>query len=338
MKTCTGLSLVIGICLVVIATTSPSRKLKKLIIDTDAGGDDAAAILLALGFEKHSEMSNFEVVAITCTYGNTNLTNVATNVLKILTIANRSDIPVYAGAQKSMMKKFTKGNYFGEDGFGDFHFDEEIVARLNRSSHASLAMVDLARDHPGEVSVMAIGPLTNLALAMTLDSSFVKNVERFYLLGSSVRGWGNVAPNVEFNFSQDPQSNFIVLNGTDEKTAFLFPWEANLDAKIPMKWRRDVLGSMGSKTMKYLNKIERPTLNGPVWHVGDLALAALVVYPELISSTLVTNVTPVFDGSAEGSVLVDYANTTNKPQNVEILLSFDVPKFQNFLLDIFSRD
>lgn len=72
--------------------SASSKKPKKLIIDTDAGGDDAAAILLALGFEKNSEKSSFEVIAITCTYGNTNLTNVATNVLKILTIAHRSDV------------------------------------------------------------------------------------------------------------------------------------------------------------------------------------------------------------------------------------------------------
>lgn len=81
---------------------------------------------------------------------------------------------------------------------------------------------------------MAIGPLTNVALAMTLDSSFVNNIERLYVLGSSVRGRGNVAPNVEFNFAQDPQSNFIVLNGTDKRTVFLFPWETNLDAAISM--------------------------------------------------------------------------------------------------------
>lgn len=90
--------------------------------------------------------------------------------------------------------------------------------------------------------------------------------------------------------------------------------------------------------MSYLNKIERTTLDGPVWNVGDLALSALVLWPELVTTTLITNVTPVYDGMAEGSVLVDYSNATSKPQNVEILQTFDVPRFKNLLLDIFSRE
>lgn len=84
----------------------------------------------------------------------------------------------------------------------------------------------------GNLSVMAIGPLTNVALAMNLDPEFVENVARFYIMGSSVYGVGNIAPNVEFNFKQDPHSNFIVLNGMKEQPAILFPWETSFSARI----------------------------------------------------------------------------------------------------------
>ena len=81
---------------------------------------------------------------------------------------------------------------------------------------------------------MALGPLTNIALAITLDPNFATNVERFYIMGSSVRGSGNVAPNVEANFREDPESNWIVLNNTKGLPAVLLPWETCLSVEIPM--------------------------------------------------------------------------------------------------------
>ena len=81
---------------------------------------------------------------------------------------------------------------------------------------------------------MVLGPLTNIAIAMTLDPKFVDNVGRFYIMGASVHGMGNVAPSIEYNFYQDPLSNFIVLNKTRRLPNILLPWETIYDAGIPM--------------------------------------------------------------------------------------------------------
>lgn len=94
-------------------------------------------------------------------------------------------------------------------------------------------MTKLAKSYPRKLSVLCLGPLTNIAIAASLDPNFMDNVERFYIMGGSVYGVGNKAPGVEFNFVDDPESNFIVLNYTRKEPSLLYPWETVLNANIP---------------------------------------------------------------------------------------------------------
>ncbi|XP_076277407.1 nucleoside hydrolase isoform X2 [Lasioglossum baleicum] len=332
--------------------------LEKVIIDTDAGADDAAAILLTLKSER------FQVLAITCTYGNTYVDNVVDNVLKTLTIANRDDIPIYKGAQRAFIKEYKPSNYFGTDGFGDFNFTEAITAHVDESKHAALALLGLAKAHPGEITLLCIGPLTNVATAMTLDPSFATYLKKLVILGSSVSGVGNVSPSVEFNFYQDPESNSIVLNRSNT-TIILFPWETVKSSSISMvmgklkemliikmiiciclfewylflqqDWRINVLGKLNSTIMNFLNKAERVNLeHSTEWISSDAMTAAAMIWPNTIEASITTNVSPVIDGMARGSVLVDYAHSTGKPNNTEIIQKFNVTVFQNALLKLLS--
>lgn len=140
---------------------------------------------------------------------------------------------MYGGAKKPLLKNSTFDNYFGNDGLGDFVFTFNIRATVDRSTYASLALIKLAKLYPGELSVLCLAPLTNIAIAIALDPSFITNVKRFYIMGGSVAGVGNNAPGVEFNFIADPESNFIVLNNTLKKPILLYPWETVLSAAIP---------------------------------------------------------------------------------------------------------
>lgn len=79
-----------------------------------------------------------------------------------------------------------------------------------------------------------LGPTTNVALAASLDPEFISRVNKFYVMGSSVAGVGNVRPNVEFNFGADPESNFILLNATTSSQLTLFPWETGVKAKFSL--------------------------------------------------------------------------------------------------------
>ncbi|XP_063980080.1 uncharacterized protein LOC135164033 isoform X2 [Diachasmimorpha longicaudata] len=313
-----------------------SAQSEKLVIDTDAGGDDAVAILLVLSAWAAND-SNFEVVGITCTYGNTLETNVEMNVLQTLTIANMSQIPVYGGAQKPLTRNSTTDYFFGANGFGDFDFDEEITADVDRSKHAAVALVDLARKYRGELSVLAMGPLTNIAIAISLDPDFTRNVKRFYIMGGSVSGIGNFAPGIEFNFAADPESNFILFNSTKGEPIFLLPWETTSVVGLPMKWRTEVLGSIDSRTMRFLNLVERKILAGSkMWGSADVMTATFMLWPHLITKSIITNITPVFDGAAKGALLVDYRNRSGKRKNVEIMQNGDSQSLKPLLIKYFS--
>ncbi|KOC67707.1 putative uridine nucleosidase 1 [Habropoda laboriosa] len=307
--------------------TRSIEALEKIIIDTDAGADDAVAILLTL----KSESKGLKVIAITCSYGNTNLENVITNVLKILTVANRSDIPVYKGAHRALINNYKPDSVFGSDGLGDFNFTQKIIAKVDESKHAAVALVDLVKQYPGEITLLSIGPSTNVATAIALKPSFLKYLKNHIILGGSVYGVGNVAPNVEFNFYLDPEGNYMILNKT--RTSILFPWETTLKNDISMDWRKNVLGKTNSTIMDFLNKAERiSSLNSTSWSASDGMAAAVMIWPELITQSIVTNVSPVLDGLARGSILVDYNNLTSKETNTRIVQTFNVSAFQELLL------
>ncbi|XP_024943707.1 probable uridine nucleosidase 2 isoform X2 [Cephus cinctus] len=341
MKLCKCIFIIIATCSLLLFvtisaeitnSTSSTSSLGKVIIDVDAGPDDALALLLALASEK-IDNNGLEVLAVTCTYGNTVLENVITNVRKTLTVANRSDISIYAGAAKPLIQKYTPDKYFGEDGLGDFDFEDEITAQLNKSEQAALIMVSLVQQYPGEVTILALGPLTNLALAMSLDATFADHVKQLYIMGSSVANRGNIQSNLEFNFSLDPESNFIVLNATTSSRSVLCPWETNLKLPITRDWRENVLGSLNSKAIKFLNKAERISITYSTnWYSADTVCVASLLWPEFIRELTVTNTYPVIDGSARGSVIVDYTYSSGRPNNTDIVQLVDMELLKNILL------
>ncbi|XP_060847289.1 uncharacterized protein LOC132926884 [Rhopalosiphum padi] len=317
----------LGLILMTILT---GVKSDKLVVDTDAGGDDAMALLLLLSVCANNN-THFDIVAITCTYGNSGLSNVENNVLKTLAIANETKIPVYAGAYKPLIQNHTSDNFFGNDGFGDFKFNQDITSYIDRSKHAAVALVDLANKYPGELSILVLGPTTNVALAISLDPNFVHKVKHFYVMGGSVNGYGNINPGVEFNFGSDPESNFIFFNSTQGEIS-LIPWETNLSINILSSWRINVLGGIDSEFMKFLNQAESKIKKLPTWQPCDSLTVAAMLWPKLITKSFVTNLTPIMSGEARGGLLIDYSGITHKPKNVEIIQDVDVVEFQKLLM------
>lgn len=327
MKLHCKLLLIIPLCLLLLCSARSTDYLEKVVIDTDAGSDDALAILLTL---KAQEKKGFKVVAITCTYGNTDVENVVANVLKTLTIANAPHIPVYKGAERALVNHYKSDHFFGSDGFGDFNFTQKITAKLDDTKHAAVALVDLVNKYPNEITLLNIGPLTNVATASALDPSFLERLKSHVILGGSVAGLGNILPNVEFNFYQDPEANYMVLNRT--RKAVLLPWETVTNT-ITVKWRKFVLGAMDCIVVDFLNKAERISLSKTsTWGVSDGMAAAAMLWPELVTKSIVTNVSPVTDGLARGSILVDYTNLTSRPKNIEIVQSINTTAFKQHLL------
>ncbi|KAL7085804.1 hypothetical protein ACP275_14G300400 [Erythranthe tilingii] len=184
---------------------------KKIIIDTDPGIDDAMAIFLAL------QSPEVEVIGLTTIFGNVYTTLATRNALHLLEIAGRTDIPVAEGSQVTITKgtKLRIADFVhGTDGLGNQNFPLPKGKQIDQS--AADFLIQQAALYPGKVTVVALGPLTNIALAIQSDPSFVENVGQIVLLGGAFSVNGNVNPASEANIFGDPDAADIVFtSGAD---------------------------------------------------------------------------------------------------------------------------
>uniref|UniRef100_A0AAV2K1Z2 Sodium/hydrogen exchanger n=1 Tax=Knipowitschia caucasica TaxID=637954 RepID=A0AAV2K1Z2_KNICA len=171
---------------------------KKLLLDVDCGVDDAQAIMLALAAPR------VDILGITCVHGNTSVENVCKNTLRVLKVCNKLEIPVFKGASKSILGHEVKGeNFHGLDGLGDAPDPNAPSVDLIQKEGAVSAMIRIVNENPGEVSLVATAPLTNLALAVLYNMfSFVAEmpavepvdvflgVARFFVVGLGGMGFG----------------------------------------------------------------------------------------------------------------------------------------------------
>lgn len=177
-----------------LAQTKPRR----VIIDTDPGTDDALAIFLAL------RSPELKVEALTPVAGNVPLELTLPNALRLLEIAGRPDIPVAAGADRPLTRKLITASYaHGENGLGGVEFPAPKIKPI--AGTAAQLIRRLVRQSPGEIHLIAIGPLTNLALAFHQDPELPKLIPSLTIMGGSVSG-GNVTPSAEFNIYVDPEA------------------------------------------------------------------------------------------------------------------------------------
>ncbi len=184
--------------------------MKKVFIDCDPGIDDALALILAF----HSPQ--LEVTGITGVNGNVSLEKVMINIKRVLTLIRPVRPPFLArGAEKPLRGEGLNGEFFhGEDGLGGSGIG------LNPGEEwwnwfpggAPELLIETFRRFPGEVTLIAIGPLTNLALALQKDSAGMRQVKEIVVMGGALREKGNITPYAEFNFYIDPTAAQIVLD------------------------------------------------------------------------------------------------------------------------------
>ncbi|KAM8749299.1 inosine-uridine preferring nucleoside hydrolase isoform 1-T1 [Acanthopagrus schlegelii] len=199
---------------------------KKLLVDVDCGVDDAQAIMLALA------APNVKLLGITCVHGNTTVENVCKNTLRVLQACNKLEIPVFKGADKPILgNRINAGHFHGLDGLGDAPDRNAPGLDLVQKEGAVSAMIRIVNENPGEVSLVATAPLTNLALAVRIDPSLPSKLRGLYIMGGNTESRGNFTVCGEFNFTADPEAAFIVLNEYQCPT-YLACWEFTCYSKL----------------------------------------------------------------------------------------------------------
>lgn len=175
-----------------------------LLIDTDPGVDDALAILMALASEQH------EVLGLCIAAGNVGLDHTTRNALSLLEVAQR-EVPVFAGCDRPLLHPAADAAFVhGNDGFGDVSLPPPT--RSAEAEHAALAILRFSHLHAGRLHLVALGPLTNLALAVRLDPSLPSRIDRLTVMGGAVTGRGNTTLSAEFNIGFDPEAAHIVMS------------------------------------------------------------------------------------------------------------------------------
>jgi inosine-uridine nucleoside N-ribohydrolase len=194
-----------ALCVVVmllLATGTPGQR--RVIIDTDPGADDALAIFLALNSPE------LKVEAFTVVPGNVVAEQGLDNALKLVSVAGRCDVPVAAGAQHPLMQRvYTAGYWHGRNGIADIELPPS-KCKVDPQFAPDL-IIELIHKYPHEITLIPVGPLTNIALAVSKDPSIVKLTKNIVIMGGSISG-GNTTGAAEANIFGDPEAAQIVFN------------------------------------------------------------------------------------------------------------------------------
>lgn len=251
--------------------------MKKVILDCDPGHDDAFAIMLAAG--------NLDVLGITTIGGNCTLDNVTRNALKVLEVLNRTDIPVYPGHSCPLVAPLvTAPQFHGESGM-DGPVLPEPVAHAQKK-HAVDFIVETVMNTE-DVTLIATGPLTNIAAAINREPEIVGRVKELCIMGGSVT-YGNWTPAAEFNIYVDPEAAYRVFNsGLHVKMCGInLTRQCCLTSEHVAKFRE--IGNKAAKLAADLTEffidatIKSASLTGANMH--DACAAAWIINPDLIKA------------------------------------------------------
>jgi uridine nucleosidase len=177
----------------------------KILFDTDPGVDDAMALLFAL------QSPELEVAGVTTVYGNAEVEQTTLNALRVLEVAGRTDVPVASGAARPLVRPYRgkRGHIHGEDALGNTFLPPPTGHPLDLPAAEYIIRTALA--HPGEITLVAVGPLTNLALAARLEPRVVPAVRQVVIMGGAAFVPGNASPVAEANIFNDPEAASIVF-------------------------------------------------------------------------------------------------------------------------------
>ena len=295
-----------------------------LLIDTDPGVDDALAILMAFNDQRH------EVVGLTIAAGNVGLQHTVANALKLCEVAE-VDVPVYAGCATPLLHPARDAAYVhGRDGFGDTGYAP--ATRQPGSEHAAPAILRLSHEHAGRLLLVALGPLTNLALALKLDPTLPTRVARCVVMGGAVTAHGNITPAAEFNIAFDPEAAHIVFAAFPHID--LCDWEATLEHGL-LHADVDRWLAAASPRARFYESISRQTRawagerRGDRWHSADGLAMAFALVPEGARETAERPLAVETEGRhARGATVIDWRREGGQPDNVRILQRYDQARFE----------
>jgi purine nucleosidase len=316
-----------------------------IIIDVDTGIDDAFALLYACA----SPLAR--LVGVSTVDGNVNLASATRNTRAVLALARRPDVPVWPGCAAPLLRAQSDATQFhGASGLGYAELPEP--AAQPSSTHAIDAILAAASREPGALTLVATGPLTNVAAALLRDPSLARNLGRLVLMGGAYREAGNVTPAAEFNIWHDPEAARIVFRAFAADGAA--PLVAiGLDVTRRTLLRPDDLKSLARRCsglphapalLRFLDDSSRcyfetmEKLTGArVFTMHDpLAVAAAIDSSLIVTQRAAVDVETV-GALTSGMTVVDWRGVWGRPPNADVAIQVEAPRFIADFLDAMAR-
>ncbi len=300
-----------------------------VIIDTDPGQDDAVALLLALG-------STLDVLAVTVGAGNVPLDLTVKNALKVCDLANRSDLPVYAGAGGPLEGDLvTAEHVHGPSGLDGY--DLPPPSRLASKGYAPDKIVELIMNRPvGEVTLCTLGPLTNVALALRLEPKIAKRLSKVVMMGGGFFEGGNTTPAAEFNIYVDPVAAAEVFSsGID---LVMMPLDvthqvlSNPDRVRAFKEIGNLAGEVVAGWIGFFDRYDMEKYGTEGAPLHDPCVIAYLLEPGLFSGRFCNVEIETESPLTRGMTVVDWWGVSGRTPNAHVMRHVDAEGFFSLLV------
>jgi purine nucleosidase len=308
--------------------------MKHLLIDTDTASDDAVAMLMAL------RDPDVTVEAVTVVAGNCPLDTCVKNALVTVEKAGTYAPPVYAGMEQPMFRdQFTSEFVHGDDGMGNMDLPAPSLAI--QSEHAVDIIIETAHKFAGELEIVTLGPLTNLAVALLREPELPDLVKHLYIMGGAGLGPGNVSPVAEFNFFVDAESAHIVIKSSIPKT--VIGWDISMsDTAVinPVDIEHiNSLGPIGEFAIRCNASLLEFTKGWGMegFDLPDPTAVAVAIDPGIITKQFEAYTFVEYKSEAAyGHFVIDRWHLAEKPHNATIVEEIDASRFKQMMFHLLS--
>ena len=303
---------------------------RPFFIDTDTASDDAVAIIIAL---RHPEI---DVVGMSIVAGNVPLAMGLQNALYATEMCG-SLVPIYAGSDRPLKRVLaTAQNVHGHDGMGDIGLP--LSGRLPVSGDGVDALIAAAHEHAGELTLVTLGPLTNIALALGRDPSIVKKIMRCVVMGAAADHIGNVTPVAEFNMWCDPDAVEVVL-ASGMNLEFV-GWDISRKYAVVSDAQAKVVRGVGTELAKFAIDIQCVVAEycANETHIEGFDLPDPIAMAYAIDGNIATEVREMYlavetnSPHTLGMVVMDTLGITHRAPNAKVVTSADADLFISMLV------
>ncbi|MEO8882411.1 MAG: nucleoside hydrolase [Devosia sp.] len=308
----------------------------KIIIDTDPGQDDAVAILLAL-----ASTEEIDVLGIVAVAGNVGLAQNVRNARKVVELSGRTTTPIYAGCERPIRRKLvTAEHVHGESGLDGPKLPDPTI-EIQPQHGVDFLIERLTKEPAGSVTICALGPLTNIAMAMIKAPAIIRRIRKIVLMGGAYFEGGNITPTAEFNIYVDPEAADVVMkSGVD---IVMLP----LDVTHQMLATRERIAAIKANgnasslavtaMLEFSERFDLGKYGWPGAPLHDPCVIAYLLKPDLFEGRHINVSIETSSELTMGMTVADYWGVTSRVKNCTYIRSGDADGFYKLLTERLKR-